>query len=84
MNHHNRDLIVVINQTTISPKALEREVSLLHELLFEVERLDNVATAFEVLDLQRYKKITAHHQVKYFFRMHAHKEKPFVFLFNKN
>jgi hypothetical protein len=84
MNNINRDLLVVFNQTMMSPKALEREVSLLHEILHEVESLDNLAQAHEVLDLVKFKRVTKHYKVKEFFKMRSKNEKPFVFLNNKN
>ncbi len=49
----NRDLLVLFNQELLSPQAIEHEVELLHELLFVVERLDNLVTAHEILDLNK-------------------------------
>ena len=57
MNRINRDLLVLFNQELMSPKAMENEVELLHELLFTVERLENLVTAHEIIDLNKYKII---------------------------
>ncbi len=82
MNKSNRDLLVMFKQELMTPQAIEHEVELLHELLFTVERLDNVVKAHEIIDLNKYKLITKAFDIKNFFRQK--KEKPFVFLNNKN
>ena len=82
MHKSNRDLLVLFNQELMTPQALEHEVSLLHELLFHVERVDNLVIAHEVLDLNKYKVISKHSAVKAFIRQK--KEKAFVFLNNMN
>lgn len=82
MNKSNRDLLVLFNQELMTPQALEHEVSLLHELLFLVERLDNLVVAHEVIDLNKYKVYSKHSIIKTYIRLK--KDKPFVFLNNKN
>ena len=82
MNKSNRDLLVLFKQELMSPQAMEHEVSLLHELLFTVERLDNIVTAHEIIDLNKYKIINKAFIVKECLRQF--KEKAFVFLYNKN
>jgi hypothetical protein len=82
MNKSNRDLLVLFNQELMTPQALEHEVSLLHELLFHVERLDNLVIAHEVIDLNKYKVYEKHSIIKAYIR--SKKEKAFVFLNNKN
>ena len=82
MNKSNRDLLVLFNQELMTPQAMEHEVGLLHELLFHVERLDNLVIAHEVIDLNKYKVFSKHSIIKNFIRLK--KEKPFIFLFNKN
>ncbi len=61
---------------------MEHEVSLLHDLLYTVERLENVSRAHELIDLNRYKLISKQTLVKNYLR--TGKEKAFVFLNNKN
>lgn len=82
MNKSNRDLLVLFNQELMTPQALEHEVGLLHELLFLVERLDNLVIAHELIDLNKFKVFTKHLVVKNYIRLK--KDKPFVFLNNKN
>ncbi|CAN5131134.1 hypothetical protein BH11BAC5_BH11BAC5_23130 [soil metagenome] len=82
MNRINRDLLVLFNQELMSPQAIENEVELLHELLFTVERLDNLVTVHEVIDLDRYKVIQKDTMVRKVIRMQE--LKPFIFLNCKN
>lgn len=82
MNNPNRDILVLFKQELMTPQAMEHEVSLLHDLLYTVERLDNIVTAHELLDLNRNKVINKISQVKNYLK--SGKEKPFVFLNNKN
>lgn len=82
MNRMNRDLLVLFNQELLSPQAIEHEVELLHELLFTVERLDNLVIAHEVLDLNKYKVINKQMIVRN--TIHKQELKPFIFLNCKN
>jgi hypothetical protein len=82
MNNPNRDLLVLFKQELMTPQAMEHEVSMLHDLLYHVERLDNVGRAHELIDLNSYKIISKQTLIKNYLRMG--KEKPFVFLNNKN
>jgi hypothetical protein len=82
MNNTNRDILVLLKQDLMTPQAMERQVNLLHDLLYDVERLDNIVASHELLDLNKFKKISKAHLVKTYLR--SGKEKPFVFLNNKN
>ncbi|MEI9933523.1 MAG: hypothetical protein WDM71_01405 [Ferruginibacter sp.] len=82
MNNSNRDLLVLFDNEVMSPRAIEREVDVLHQLLYKVERLDNIAIAHEVIDLNKYKVINLRSSVKKIICKKA--LKPFVFLNNKN
>ncbi len=82
MNKSNRDLLVLFNQELMSPQALEHEVSLLHDLLFRVEKIDNLVIAHELIDLNKYKVFKKAVLIKNYIRLR--KEKAFVFLFNRN
>jgi hypothetical protein len=82
MNRINRDLLVLFNQELMSPKAMENEVELLHELLFTVERLENLVTAHEIIDLNKYKIINTEIILSKIIRLQE--LKPFVFLNCKN
>ena len=82
MNRMNRDLLVLFNQELLSPQAIEHEVEMLHELLHTVERLDNVVTSHEIIDLNKYKVINKTIVLLNIFR--KQELKPFVFLNCKN
>jgi len=82
MNRMNRDLLVLFNQELLSPQAIEHEVELLHELLFRVERLDNLVIAHEILDLNKYKVINNSLSLRN--TIHKQELKPFIFLNCKN
>ncbi len=82
MNNINRDLLVMFNQELMSPQAIEQQVELLHELLLDVERMENLAIAHEVIDLNKYKVINKYTVIKDTFRMQE--LKPFIFLNCKN
>lgn len=82
MNNINRDLLVMFNQELMSPQAIEQQVELLHELLLDVERMDNLAIAHEVIDLNKYKVINKYTVIKDTIRMQE--LKPFIFLNCKN
>ena len=80
MNKINRDLLY--NHELMSPQAMENEVELLHELLFTVEHLDNLVTAHEIIDLNKYKVINK--QIILRKTIQLQELKPFVFLNCKN
>lgn len=82
MNRPNRDLMVLFKQELMSPQAIERQVEMLHELLYTVERIDNLIPAHEVLDLNKYKVINKDHVLRELILSHT--DKPFVFISNKN
>ncbi len=82
MNKSNRDLLVLFKEDLMSPQAIEHQVELLHELLYGVERLDNLVTAHEVININKYKIQNDFKTIRETIRK---KElKPFVFLNNKN
>ncbi|HQW83181.1 MAG TPA: hypothetical protein PK987_01900 [Ferruginibacter sp.] len=82
MNNPNRDLLVLFNQEIMSPQAIERQVEMLHRLLYSVEGLDSLAIAHEIIDLNKYKIITKPHQLRTLIR--KRELKPYVFLNCKN
>ena len=82
MNNINRDLLVMFNQELMSPQAIEQQVELLHELLLDVERMENLAIAHEVIDLNKYKIFSKYTVIKDTIRMQE--LKPYIFLNCKN
>jgi hypothetical protein len=82
MNKFNRDLLVLFKEELMSPQSIEHEVEMLHELLFDVEKIENLVSAHEIINLNRYKIQNNYNIVRNTIRR---KElKPFVFLSNKN
>ena len=82
MNKSNRDLLVLFKEELMSPQAIEHEVEMLHELLYAVEKIDNLVIAHEVINLNRYKIYNQFNIIRNTIRR---KElKPFIFLNNKN
>jgi len=82
MKKPNRDLLVLFKQELMTPQAIEHELDSLHELLFDVERIDNFVSAHELIDLNKYKIIKTDFDIKRVIR--SRKESPFVFLNNVN
>ena len=82
MNKSNRDLLVLFKEDLMSQQAIEHEVELLHELLYGVEKLENLVIAHEVININKYKVQNEAHIVSETIRRKA--LKPFVFLNNKN
>ncbi len=82
MNKSNRDLLVLFKEELMSPQAIEHEVELLHELLFSVEKMENMVTAHEVINLNSYKIYNKFNIIRDTIRKKD--LKPFVFLSNKN
>jgi len=82
MNNSNRDLLVLFKQELMSPQAIEKEVCWLHQLLYQVERIDNFVRAHEIIDLVKYKVTNKPVEIKKYVRQR--KDQPFIFLNNKN
>ncbi len=82
MGKPNRDLLVLLKQELMTPQALEHEVELLHQLLCQVEKLDNIIATHEILDLVRYRKITKDYRIRSILRKKY--LKPFIFINCKN
>ncbi len=82
MNKSNRDLLVLFKEELMSPQAIEHEVELLHELLYSVEKIENLIIAHEVINLNNYKIQQQPHIIRDIIRRQT--LKPFVFLNNKN
>jgi len=81
MDKFNRDLLVLFKEKS-NPKSIEHEVELLHELLFYVEKIDNLITSYEVININKYRISSIPKLVR---ETLANKIlKPFVFLSNKN
>ena len=82
MNKSNRDLLVLFKEELMSPQAIEHEVGMLHELLYTVEKIENLVIAHEVINLNKYKIQNQFNIIRNTIRKKV--LKPFVFLSNKN
>lgn len=82
MNNPNRDLLVLFNQELMTPQSIEHEVELLHQLLYSIEKVENLVIAHEIIDLNRYKVINKPLHLRKLIRQRE--LKPFVFLNCKN
>jgi hypothetical protein len=82
MNKAKRDLLVLFNQTVMSPNAIKYEVEQLHNLLNETERTDNLIKAHEIINVNAYKISNSY--LTLFTFLKSKKQKPFVFLNCKN
>ena len=82
MNNPNRDLLILFNKELMTPQAIEHEVELLHELLYGVERIENLIIAHEVIDLNKYRIISKAPELRNTLRQRQ--LKPFVFLNCRN
>lgn len=78
----NRDLLVLFKQDLMSPQSIEYEVTQLHQMLFDVERLESFARAHELIDLNHYKITNKAFKIKRYLQLKN--TPPFVFLNNKN
>ncbi|MEO8414614.1 MAG: hypothetical protein ABI472_13190 [Ginsengibacter sp.] len=82
MNKFNRDLLVLFKEELMNPQAIEHEVEMLHELLYSVEKIDNLIIAHEVINLNKYKIIYDPKVIRE--TICLRELKPFIFLNNKN
>jgi hypothetical protein len=82
MNRPTRDLMVLFKQELMSPQAIERQVEMLHDLLFTVENIENIITAHEIIDLNKFRLINKKKQLRNL--LNSRNLKPFVFVNNKN
>jgi hypothetical protein len=82
MNNSNRDLLVLFNQELMTPQSIEHEVELLHQLLYAIERIDNLVIAHEIIDLNKYRVTNKPIALRKLIRNRT--LKPFVFLSCKN
>lgn len=82
MNNPKRDLLLMFNDGSMTQKDIEQEVELLHVLLYDVERIENLVIAHELIDLNKYRLINKPAPLRNFFR--RRNLKPFEFLNCKN
>lgn len=74
--------MVVTRMSELSPELLEAEMLGLNNMLNRVEVIRNVASVFEVFDINRFKVYRKADKV--IDTLQSREIKPFVFLFNRN
>lgn len=79
---NNRDLLIVSKLSNLSHAALQEEVDILVHILYSVESLTQVCIATEMYDLNKYRTIKSPKKIARF--LESAKQKPFVFVGNKN
>lgn len=82
MKQPHRDLLVLIKDESQIPHSIDVEVEMLHEMLFHIETIDNLCTASEVIDLNKFKIISKHSAITRILKQRD--LKPFQFVNNKN
>lgn len=82
MNLPNRDLLILFNQELMTPGAIEQAIERIHEILYDVERVDNLALSHEVIDINR----NGVKRERFIVRRHLRSRElqPFVFLNCRN
>lgn len=82
MKQPHRDLLVLIKDESHIPHSMDEEVEMLHEMLYHVETIDNLCTASEIIDLNKFKIISRHSVITKVLKQGN--LKPFQFVNNKN
>ncbi len=82
MKKPNRDLMVCFKQGLMSPQDMDLEVSRLHQMLYDVEKMDNFISTHELIDVNRYRVEKGY--VPIIRHIRSRKEIPFVFLNSLN
>ena len=72
----------MFKEELMTPQAIEHEVGMLHDLLYTVEKIENLVIAHEVINLNKYKIQNQFNIIRNTIRKKV--LKPFVFLSNKN
>ena len=78
----NRDLLVLVKDEHYTREAMESELEQLNKLLFDFETMENICTAHEVFDMNRYKIVRKKALLQKI--MNQAEVKSFVFICNKN
>jgi len=81
-SNQNRDLMVVLKEAHMAPELLHTETEWLNTILNRVESTRNLATACEIINLNRYTIEKRFHKV--IACLQEKNLRPFVFIFNKN
>ena len=82
MHELNRDLLLSAKAAQLSPQELDKQLSMLNAMLYHTETWETFCTANELVDINRHRIIAKPHLIQSILR--EPKQKPFVFVHNKN
>ena len=82
MKRLTRDLLLIRKEIDPSDSSIEKEVAILHTLLQSVETIEALCTAYELIDMNRFKVVHDLPSVSKAVKLKT--LKPFQFLFNRN
>jgi hypothetical protein len=82
MKSSKRDLLLLSKKVSTDQREMELEVEKLHDLLFQIESIENFCVANEIIDINTFKII--HHPLKMQRILSRNKMRPFQFINNKN
>ncbi|MBN8836972.1 MAG: hypothetical protein J0I09_06920 [Sphingobacteriia bacterium] len=80
--NRSRDLLMLTKNADYNELEVELELQRLNQILFELENISNFCLAHEIIDINKGKIITKKQKIEK--KITAEKQKPFVFIFNKN
>jgi hypothetical protein len=82
MPQQERDLLVLAHKSVMSPDGFWRQVAQLNKILSPIEGTQAFCKCVEVIDVNRFKKITKPHLLQSILKQEP--LKPFVFVIVKN
>ncbi|MFZ4770927.1 MAG: hypothetical protein ACOYLO_12170 [Ferruginibacter sp.] len=82
MYQPGRDLLVLLKQETMTPQAMEYQIDWLHEILQQVESIESLISAHEIININQYK--ISNNIRKLQAVLSTNTQQPFVFLNCKN
>lgn len=82
MPQQERDLLVLAHKAVLTPDSFWREVAQINKILSPIEGTHSLCNCVEIIDINRFKKITKPHHLQPLLK-HGNL-KPFVFVIVKN
>ena len=82
MKSSNRDLLVLSKNISTDEREMQLEVERLNQILFQVEAIENLCLANEVIDINNYKILRKPEKIEKV--ISNNRLKPFQFIHTKN
>ena len=82
MKSANRDLLVLSKNISTDEREMQLEVEKLNQILFQVEAIENLCLANEVIDINNYKILSKPKKIEKV--ISNNRLKPFQFIHTKN